>query len=114
LYNFNNWNSTYSKNRKAIATLSEDSPRISKDKRFGGLPLKACTKSALQQLEEVLTKRTKFETLQAEINFELLKQLTANRSTRAYSFARNYATLKVCISIGIWKNTYLICPYILV
>ncbi|KAG0599125.1 hypothetical protein M758_12G130000, partial [Ceratodon purpureus] len=71
-----------------------DSPPFPKDKRFGGLPLKACTKLALQQMEKVLAKGTKFETLQAEYNFELLKQLAANRSTRAYTFARNFAALK--------------------
>jgi hypothetical protein len=62
--------------------------------RFSGLPLKACSNLALQQLEDVLAKETKFETLQADYNFELLKQLAATRSTRAYTFARNYASLK--------------------
>ena len=56
-----------------------------------------------------MAKVTKFKTLQAEYNFELMKQIAASRSTRAYTFARNYAALKVYISIGNWKNVYMIC-----
>lgn len=93
------------KSRKTTLMASEDSVPT-KDK-YGGLPLKACNNLALQQLEDVLAKDTKFETLQAHYNFELLKQLAATRSTRAYTFARNYAALKVCCwFVGIIRCLY--------
>ncbi len=53
--------------RKSTSVASQDSAPTTE--RYGGLPLKACSNLALQQLEDVLTKCTEFETFQADYNF---------------------------------------------
>ncbi|XP_073386576.1 uncharacterized protein [Physcomitrium patens] len=80
--------------RKASAKVSMENSPMDKRKQYGGLPVKACSKLALKTLDKILDDSMKFDILQAKYNFDLLKQLAATKSTRAYMFPRNYAALK--------------------